>query len=298
MKSRSIYRSDAGQSAVMDWYDAKLHSISIPIECRHVPTHAGQTHIIATGAVDAPPLILLHGMNMNGPAMASAIVALSRIHRVYAIDIIGMPGRSAETRPSRAGTGYPRWLIDVMQQTDLTSADFIGLSFGGWLILRLAALEPARIRKAVLLDSGGLTPFTLKGQAIPGCAALRYRLRPTNANLRRAAIDPFYAEGCAPDQDVVELIGLGYRHVKFDIDPKGLPPLTKDDLASFSAPTMVLYGEKDIFFDAIRGIEYARQTIPNLAAAETISGQGHLMGVEAYVRTYARISDFLATDSH
>lgn len=293
MGNESIYNSAAGRSAVMAWYNTKLNNLSIETEGQEVSTWAGQTHITVAGDAKAPPLIILHGMNMNGPSMAKAIIAFSKTHCVYAIDIIGMPGKSAGTRPSRVGNDYSRWLIEVMEQLYLQRADFLGLSFGGWLVLKLAALSPEHINKAVLLDAGGLTPFTVKGQAIAGWSAIWYRLFPNEKNLVRAAVHPFYAQGCQPDPDIVELIGLGYRHVKFDIDPRGLPPLTKDELANFSAPTMVMYGEKDIFFNAEKAIAKAKDIIPNLVVAKAISGQGHIIGEEAHPQLYRKIAEFL-----
>ena len=232
-------------------------------------------------------------MNMNGPAMAKAIIALSETYRVFAIDIIGMPGKSASTRPARSGNDYPLWLAEVMAQLNIEKATFLGLSFGGWLVLRLAALHPERVSAAVLLDSGGLTPFTVRGQVIAGIAAIKYRYFPTEKNLVRAAVHPFYAQGCKPDPDIVNLIGLGFQHVKFDIDPRGLPPLTKKELADFAAPTCVLFGEHDVFFNAKNGIEKARGIIPNLVVAEPIKGQGHILGEEAQDQVYGKIERFI-----
>lgn len=295
MGNASIYKSTTGRSALMEWYNAKLSSISIHTEGQEVSTSFGKTHIVIAGDSEAPPLIVLHGMNMNGPSMANAMVALSKTHRVYAIDIIGMPGKSADTRPSRAGNDYAQWLVDVLEQLNLLSADFLGLSFGGWIILKLAAYSPERVNKAVLINSGGFTPFTFRGKVLAGWSAIWYRLFPNERNLIRA-VHPFFAQGCKPDPEIVKLIGLGYQYVKFDIDPKGLPPLTEDELANFSGPTMVLFGENDIFFNAEKGIQIAKQTIPNLVMAEVIAGQGHLIGEEAQSQVYGKIGDFL-TDS-
>jgi len=293
MTKDSIYKSAAGHSAIMAWYNSKLSNLPSHTQSQVVSTFAGQTHIIIAGDTKLPPLIMLHGMNMNGPSMAQAIIALSKTHCVYAVDIIGMPGKSAATRPSRTGQDYPRWLMEVMEQLKLQSANFLGLSFGGWLILKLAVLSPKHISKAVLIDTGGLTPFTLKGQIIAGWSAIWYRLFPNEKNLVRAAIKPFYAPGCKPDPDIVKLIGLGYQHVKFDIDPKGLPVLTKDQLADFCAPTMVIYGEKDIFFNAEKSIMQAKEIIPNLVTANIIAGQGHIIGEDAHPQIYREIDDFL-----
>ena len=280
----------------MQWYDTKLNSLPVQVESRVVNSYAGQTHILVTGSVDNPPLIVLHGMNMNAVTMDSAIVALSKSHRVYAIDIIGMPGKSAGTRPNRQGPGYPKWLAEVMEQLELSQASFLGLSFGGWIILKLASLWPQRIGQAVLIDSGGLTPFTLKGQFIGGIFALWYSLFPSEKNLFRAVAKSFYSKDCSPDPALARLIGLSYLHIKADIDLKGAPPVTKEDLANFTAPIFVAYGEEDIFFDAAKSVERAKQIIPNLVSAQIIAGQGHIMCQKAQARVYNQISDFLGQE--
>jgi 2-hydroxy-6-oxonona-2,4-dienedioate hydrolase len=266
--------------------------MSIPTGSRMVETSSGLTHVITAGPSDAPPLVMLHGMNGNAMTMAPAIVALARSHHVYAVDTIGMPGRSAETRLPRAGDGYPGWLLEVLDRLGLARAGFVGLSFGGWLMLRLAALAPERIAYGVLLDSGGLTPFTLRGQMISGMAAMRYLWFPSARARHAAAVRPFYAAGTTPDEALVDFFALGFRHVRFDIDPKGLPPVAADALARLRAPLLVLYGEHDLFFDARKAVARARMVLPNLAGAEIIPGQGHVLGTEAYDRVYGQIAAF------
>ena len=278
---------------MMDWYDARLRGMSSQVNSIKVPTRLGQTHVIEAGTRDKPTLVVLHGMNMNAPAMSAAVLTFAATHHVYAIDIIGMPGRSAPSRPPRNGDAYAHWLAEVMNALHLSSASFLGLSFGGWLTLRLAALSPERITKAVLIDSGGLTPLTFKGQAIAGWSAMRYKQRPSRRNLERAAQHPFYAAGCEPDPGIVNLIGLGYRHVRFDLDPKGLPLLPKRDLLNYRAPTLVLFGEHDVFFNAERGVARARSIIPNLITSGIIAGQGHLLGLRGEANVYARVTRFL-----
>jgi pimeloyl-ACP methyl ester carboxylesterase len=77
------------------------------------------------------------------------------------------------------------------------------------------------------------------------------------------------------------MMGLGFRHTKLDSATREMVPLTKADLANFSAPTLVFYGEKDNLSDAQKGVARAKEVIPNLVAAEIVPGQGDFLGKEA-----------------
>lgn len=56
-----LYRSPEGYAAMMAAYDATLNRWPIPYECLTVPTRHGETHLIASSAPEAPPLVLLGG---------------------------------------------------------------------------------------------------------------------------------------------------------------------------------------------------------------------------------------------
>lgn len=277
----------------MRWYDTHLQQVSVPVESRMVPTHVGDTHVLMAGPVHAPPVVLLHGMNMNALVMDTALVTLAANYRVYALDIIGMPGRSAERRLPREGPAYPQWLTAVLDQLALPCARFVGLSFGGWLILKLGALAPERVTHGVLLASGGFTPFTLRGQLVAGRAALHYIWQPTPHNLLQA-VQPFYAPGQRPDPHFMHLMGLAYQHVKLDVDLTGLPPLRAADLARVRAPFVVVYGARDIFFNGTHALAQARRVLPNIQDAALVASEGHVMSRAAYTMVYARISTLLA----
>ncbi len=257
-----------------------------------VSTPVGHTHVLVAGPVHAPPVILLHGMNMNALVMDTALVTLAASYRVYAIDIIGMPGRSAERRLPRHGSAYPQWLAAVMDQLALPAARFVGLSFGGWLILKLGALAPERITYGVLLASGGLTPFTLRGQVVAAQAALRYMWQPTSRNLLRA-VHPFYAPGQRPDPRFVELMGLAYQHVTLDVDRAGLPPLRAADLARVHEPFAVLYGAHDMFFKGARALAQAQRVLPNVQTARLVANEGHVLSHATATGVYEHICTFL-----
>lgn len=60
-----IYKSAAGELAVRERYRELLQSWAAPNEQMRVPTHAGETFVIASGPPEAPPVLLLHGSGFN-----------------------------------------------------------------------------------------------------------------------------------------------------------------------------------------------------------------------------------------
>lgn len=291
----SIYKSLAGEEAVLRWYETQVASLPCAVEPLDLDTPSGRTHVLAAGAAEAAPVVILHGMNMNAAVMTEAIQRLAGNHRVYAVDIIGMPGKSAGTRLPRRGEDYPRWLEAVLTGLGLESAAFVGVSIGGWLVLKLAAMCPWHVRAAALLDTGGLVPFTLKGQALAGFAALRYMVKPTPANGLRAA-KPVFNPGAEPEPKFAEILALGYRHTRLDVDLRGLPVLGANELSRFRGPCYISFGANDVFFNAEQAVKRAQAALPCLVAAEVVAGEGHVRTLEGEQRLYERVGTFL--DSH
>jgi pimeloyl-ACP methyl ester carboxylesterase len=291
MNKSSIYKSEAGRAAILNWYDQRVESLGLEVDSHHVETGFGRTHLLSAGPTDAPPVILLHGMNMNAAAMTTAIRKLAVNNRVHALDIIGMPGKSSGTRPSRKGDGYAQWLSEVMQGLNLEKAGFVGQSFGGWLILKLAAITPKYITAAALLGAGGLVSFTMWGQVVAGFTAIRHMIRSTKQN-RFKAVRPFYASDEDVDPEIEELLGMTYQYIKMDIDPSGLPVLKPGELSRFAAPVFVSYGAHDIFFDASQAMQKADELFRGPATKEIVSNEGHLFSIHGEQLLYQRVADF------
>ena len=87
--------------------------------------------------------------------MADAAV-LNKTHKVYAIDIIGEPGKSSEARPLLAGANYTQWLVDVLDNLGIGKAALAGNSLGGWMSLSLATQFPKRVTALILIAPSGL----------------------------------------------------------------------------------------------------------------------------------------------
>lgn len=287
MGKSSIYRSPEGEAALEELYEEALARLGPDRETRVVGTGLGQTHVILAGPEDAPPLVVLPGGNFLNPMCLSWFMPLARAFRIYAPDIVGQPGRSAETRPSAKGDGHARWLVDVLDGLGLGRVPFVGISYGAGLILRLAGLAPDRIAASALVSPAGVAigpvwPM-VRETALP---MLLYRAFPNRRRLLRAA-RPILTDLEGP---YVRQLGLVYRHVKLD---RQLPrAATDEELAGYEGPTLLFAAENDPFFPAGRVVPRAQGIIPNLATV-TLPNDRHVPSRATFAGINGRIITFL-----
>jgi lipase len=108
-------------------------------------------HTYEWGDPDAPALVCLHGV--TGHAERFRRLAEERWatqFRVIAPDLRGH-GRSGWEPPWTFGT-HVADLVETVDALGIREADWVGHSFGGRLVLELAAVYPERVHRAVLLD--------------------------------------------------------------------------------------------------------------------------------------------------
>ena len=108
-------------------------------------------HISEWGSDAAPPLVCLHGVTGHGERFHRLAEEHWAAHsRVVAPDLRGH-GRSGWEPPWTFPT-YVGDLVETLDALGIEQADWVGHSFGGRLVLELAAAHPERVRRAVLLD--------------------------------------------------------------------------------------------------------------------------------------------------
>ena len=97
------------------------------------------------------PVLLLHGVGMQSAAWEPQIEALSRSHRVIALDMPGHGGSS----PLPEGAELPdfvAWLAAVFQDLDLGGVSLAGHSMGALIALGFAIEHPERLARVALLN--------------------------------------------------------------------------------------------------------------------------------------------------
>jgi len=99
----------------------------------------------------APPIVALHGIGGFGRRFRKlAEERLASRFRVLAPDLRGH-GSSSWEPPWTIGT-HVADVLETIEAAGVERAAFIGHSYGGRLILELAALEPDRLERCALLD--------------------------------------------------------------------------------------------------------------------------------------------------
>lgn len=253
-----------------------------------VGTRFGDTHVLVVGPEDAPPVVFLPGGNFLNPTCLRWFLPLARDHRLYAPDIVGQPGRSAQERPSPKGDGHAWWMEDLLDGLGLRRVPLVGLSYGAGIAVRTMGYAPERVSRAALISPSAVAtrpvPRMLLEVVLP---MLAYRLRPTRERLARAA-KPILTE---PDDLVARQLGAVYRHVRLDT---GLPRMaTTDELANFEGPVAVFASEKDPFFPAREVLARAEEFFPGLIHTECLDGCRHIPSESAFGRVNESIRAFL-----
>jgi len=117
--STSLFKSPEGKARYHAAYDKVLALRDVPYECRHVATRFVATHVIASGARAAPPLILLHAIAISSTMWYPNIAELSRDFRTFAVDVMGDAGKSVPSHRPKNRREYARWFLDVFNELQI-----------------------------------------------------------------------------------------------------------------------------------------------------------------------------------
>jgi pimeloyl-ACP methyl ester carboxylesterase len=267
----SLYRSAEGYQRVVAHYDAALHEMRIPYESQYVETHFGPTHVVVSGHEQGKPVVLWHGLNANATTWAGWIPALAPVYRVYAVDTIGGMGKSAPIRPAKKGPAYGHWAAEVLEGLGLKKANMIGISNGGWLVLKLGSVAPEVIGSAVLMSSAGFRGVSL---------GLVFRMLPRSffkppAEVARGLLELLSPPDAPLDPFLLEffelIVSSGFRSEQM------APALNDQEIGQLAAPTYLLMGQYEVSFDPYKALRRGLELLPNVITAEIVPGVGHAM---------------------
>jgi lipase len=107
-------------------------------------------HVSEWGDPHGDPLVCLHGVTGYAGVYQRLAEERWRERRVLAFDLRGH-GRSGWEPPWTFAT-HVEDLVETCEALGLSSVDWVGHSFGGRLVLELAAVRPQLVRRTALLD--------------------------------------------------------------------------------------------------------------------------------------------------
>ena len=282
-KHSSIFKTPEDEAKYVAAYDAVLALWPVPIESFDVPTRFGKTHIIASGPKEALPLILLHATSASATMWFPNIADLTRDYRTYALDTIGEPGKSVVSSLPQKKSDYVLWLTDVFNELNITEADVVGASYGGWVTINLALFAPERVKKIVLLSPpAAFAPFN-KMYMLRIIPSMIFPIRFFINN----SIRPLFVK--RPNEIYFEQLALAAKCKFEEVFPT---EFTDDELRQIKTPALLLVGEKEVIHSPRKAIDRAKRLMPDIQA-EMIPEASHILSMDQPEIVNERILRFI-----
>ena len=292
-----LYKSEDGFKAVMGWYEDVTSKIDADVGSKYVTTRFGRTHMLVAGPENAPPLLLIPGISGCAPLWRRQIPEFAKHFRVYALDIVGQPGKSDPITPSFLNDDFSLWLLDVLDGLQIDRSHVAGTSVGGWIALRFGIFSPKRINKIVMLSPTGLSAARFPAKIWIS----KYLNKRKDANALQDDLTAKSISKKSPgrsvgtfDRQLAKLMALCTRHYRVDrsmgiynettqkIDfIAGMKVLRKfffseprSYLKKFNVPALLVFGEHELLYNPYKVAKRAKIIMPGLQT-DIIADAGH-----------------------
>lgn len=246
----------------------------------------------------APTLILLHGFGSSLDTWEPWAKTLSAKYRVIRLDLPGFGLTGPDPTGDYSDKRTLQVLAALMDQLRLPQATFIGNSLGGRFAWEFAAAYPQRVARLVLISPDGFaSPGFEYGKApeVPLLLELMPWVGPRA--LIRANLAPAWAHPERLPDAVLEryrdmLLAPGVRRAILDRTRQTILTDPAPRLRSITAPTLLLWGERDQMIPIANAQDYLR-LMPN-ARLVRLPGMGHVPFEESPDTALPPLEQFLA----
>lgn len=291
--SKAVYKNAKSQKIMLDLYDKQALALNIEFEDIYVDTRFGKTHLLKTGNSKGKPILVFHGGNSTAPYYLRDFLCFRNDYLIYAPDTMGHPGKSAQTVLSTKNLEYGEWASDVINGLGFKQMICMGGSYGGGVLAKLMCFAPKKISKAILLAPSGICNVSTASIMFRmGIPMILYIMTQKEKWLKRAIL-PMTINEKEIDESTLEMVRCSFNHVCVKA---GMPSNVKmADMQNYTAPTLLITGEKDVMFPGEKVIARAKTIIPNLKTY-LMRGSGHMciLSSEKYQHVLKMIADFLA----
>lgn len=267
----SLYDSPAAKAAVIALYEEKLAQWPLPYQEQQVTTSFGQTHVIATGAADLPPLVLVHGANGCTPVALEVYPNLAQHFRVYGVDVPGQPNKSAEVALPYQGPAHGQWLNEVLEQLDLEEVVLVGFSLGGMVIMKALVEEEKRVKAAYLAAPAGL----VSGNPFKAIFQLFLPMKKYIKTQQEVALKKFLA-AMFTEEDPFALAFMGQVLPHYQLDFSPIPNLSAQEAQKIQTPITVIGSGQDLLFPGKKLLKRAQKIFPNLQTTLLLPNAKHV----------------------
>ena len=269
---KSIYKSEQGKKEIINLYDSQLSRLNNPWKDVYVDSSFGMTHIVETGNFLGEPLLVFHGGNATTAYNLLSCDFIMNDFHIYAVDMIGHPGKSAETSLPAKGYDYGKWVGEVIDGLKYDKISLFGGSFGAGVIAKTMCVCPDKVNRVVLYVPSGIKNAPAINSASMMLPMIAYWVTGKDKWLKKCMLPMAINEDNITD-DIYETAKLSIDYIKVKT---GMPSDVDEELMKkCTSPTLVMAAEKDCLFPGKGVIERAKRIIPN-CETYLLEGRGHM----------------------
>ncbi len=268
---KSLFKTKEGKNEILSLYDQKLKELNIHSEYIEVETRFGKTNIITTGETSHPPIIIIHGSNGCAPIALETYPSLSKAYKVYAIDVLAQPNKSAETRLSMKDDSYGIWMNEIMSQLKIDGVTLVGFSFGGLVILKTLEYDESKIKEAFL----SAPAYIVNGNPIKALLKIFIPMKRYIKTKKIKYVEDFLEE-VFTDRDEFAIKYLSKVFLNFEMDFTPVPVISKAGAQAIKTPITLFAAKKDILFPGHKLIKRAKKIFPSLKSSILFEDSKHV----------------------
>lgn len=254
------FRSANARRRYLAVYD-ELRALSPKPDVVHdVPTKFGTVRVYQHGPNGGMAVVLIHGFFLTSAMWWEQVAGLASDFTVYAIDMVGQPGASIQSKTMFTPADGARSIDAVLERLGLRDVHLVGHSYGGWLVTQTAARMPRRLATATLVDPAN-TVARLSTRFWRSLALLLWRPRSPRAQDAAAWI----MGHPAPASSVDMLAGLFAAGFAAFVPPVRSPLLIFPSsrlLRSVRLPVQVLLADNTIH-DSAKALQRIQSVVPD-----------------------------------
>lgn len=283
-----VFKTKSEKQVYINSYDQALKLWDIPYTEENIPTTYGTAHLIISGVENGKDLVLLHGMDASSTMWYPNIKALSKTHRIYAIDFIMEPGKSTLTTKPLSSEEIVLLYNEIFNHYKLKNIDLIGASRGGWIATLLATQKENSIDKIVLLSPA--QTFKSVDKVRKMTPALLLKLFPNEKNFEKTLkIFSIHPEKISPVYK--RQFYLANKYAKSNSSMLKMHPFSDDELKSITNPVLILIGDQDLI-NSEKSLERAQKLLVN-GTTKTINDAGHFLSIDQSKAVNEQLIEFL-----
>jgi pimeloyl-ACP methyl ester carboxylesterase len=284
----SIYKNKQAKIDLMNLYDQKLKSLQIAYENIDVNTKFGNTRIIKAGNDSGKKIVLFHGYNAGAPLTLEAVIGLMDTYCFYAIETIGQATKSDETTINIKDDSFAIWANEVLDGLQISSANFIGISYGAFILQKLITHKPEKVSSCIFVVPSGI----VSGNAWESITKLtlpflRYKITKSDTHLR-SFIKAFVPEN---DTFMMNMLTIIMKGIKLDTRIPKL--LKKKDITHFTKPVYIIAAKNDVYFPGEKIKRRSTELFNNLQEAYLLKESKHMPSKENFKEIQAKIKEWI-----